>query len=164
MQIFFFVNTKMQNKDDTILKRQIGERFRTFRESLRKTQKEVADELDIYQSTVTNIEKGKTFPKISYLTYLYQKYNLNQNWIITGDGDMLLERLTGKEGDPIFPTDRIKEDEAMYHKYMELLSLMRIPVIEQIILAKLVEMKVLLKDEIKEFQEKIEKKKNEETG
>jgi transcriptional regulator with XRE-family HTH domain len=154
----------MQNKDDRILKSQIGERFRTFRESLRKTQKEVADELDIYQSTVTNIEKGKTFPKISYLTYLYERYGLNQNWLITGDGDMVFQKLTGQEGDPIFPTDRIKEDDDMYNKYVELLSLMRIPVIEQIILAKLVEMKVLLKDEIKEFQEKIEKKKDEETG
>lgn len=154
----------MQNKDDTILKSQIGKRFRKFRESLRKTQKDVADELNIYQSTITNIEKGKTFPKLSYLTYLYQQYQLNQNWLITGDGEMLLQRLVDEKGSSLFPADHIKEDDPVYEKYVELLTLMRIPVIEQIILAKLVEMKALLKDEIKEFQENTAKKGDEETG
>ncbi len=164
MQIFFFVNTKMQNKNDRILKSQIGERFLKFRESLKKTQREVASELNIYQSTITNIEKGKTFPKISYLTYLYDRYRLNQNWLITGKGDMLIPELLDKQGSSFFSTDHIKAGDPIYPKYVELLSLMKIPVIEQIILAKLVEMKALLKDEIKEFQAKNKKEENEEIG
>jgi len=48
----------------------------------------------------------------------------------------------------------------MDEKYLELIDLMQVPVIEQLILAKLIEIKVLLKDEIKAFYDK----KNEEKG
>ncbi len=154
----------MQNKKDTILNKEVGRRFRTFRESLRKTQLVLANELHVYQSTITNIEKGKTFPKISYLTHFYETYRLNMNWLMTGKGEMLVPELLDKHGNPIFAGGHIKPDDPMYQKYVELLTLMQIPVIEQIILAKLMEMKVLLKDEIKEFQTKLETDENEETG
>jgi len=154
----------MQNKKDTILNKEVGSRFRKFRESLRKTQLQLATELNVYQSTITNIEKGKTFPKISYLSHFYEKYRLNMNWLMTGKGDMLVPDVLDKQGNLIFSGGHVKPDDPMYEKYVELLTFMQIPVVEQVILAKLVEIKFLLKDEIKEFQAKLDAGKNEETG
>ena len=42
----------------------------------------------------------------------------------------------------------------MNEKYLELINLMQVPVIEQVILAKLIEIKALLKDEITAFYDK----------
>ena len=117
-------------------KRDIGSRFRLFRESIDKAQHEIATELNISQSTIANIERGKAFPNINYLHYFYTGYYLNVNWLLTGQGKMLYK------GDPI------------NEKYLELMNLMQISMIEQVIFAKLVELKVLLKDEIKAFQQK----------
>jgi DNA-binding XRE family transcriptional regulator len=44
------------------LKKEIGFRFKQFRQAIKKNQYELAVELDINQTSVTNIEKGKTFP------------------------------------------------------------------------------------------------------
>ena len=131
----------MSNKEIEV-KEEIGSRFRLFREDIGKAQHELAAELKISQSTIANIERGKAFPNINYLHYFYNNYQLNINWLLIGQGDMF------------------SKGKVMDEKYLELIDLMQVPVIEQLILAKLIEIKVLLKDEIKAFYDK----KNEEKG
>jgi transcriptional regulator with XRE-family HTH domain len=130
------------SKKEIEKKEEIGSRFRRFRESIGKVQHELAAELKISQSTIANIERGKAFPNINYLHYFYNNYQLNINWLLIGQGDMFSKGKT------------------MNEKYRELINLMQVPVIEEIILAKLTEIKALLKDEIKAFYGK----KNEEKG
>ncbi|MCP4220683.1 MAG: helix-turn-helix transcriptional regulator [bacterium] len=124
-----------KRKRETKTKEDIGRRFRKFREYVGRAQHEMATDLGVSQSTIANIERGKAFPNINYLHYFYGEYNLNVNWLLTAEGEM------------------VSTVEGVSPKYSELLELMRIPVIEQVILARLVELKALLKDEIKTFQE-----------
>jgi transcriptional regulator with XRE-family HTH domain len=129
------------SKKEIEAKEEIGSRFRQFRDRIGKAQHELAAELKISQSTIANIERGKAFPNINYLHYFYNNYQLNINWLLIGQGDMF------------------SKGKAMNQKYLELINLMQVPVIEQVILAKLIEIKALLKDEIKAFYDKkIEKK------
>jgi transcriptional regulator with XRE-family HTH domain len=123
-------------------KEEIGDRFRQFRESIGKAQHELAGELNVSQSTIANIERGKAFPNINYLHYFYNNYQLSINWLLIGRGEMLTK---GRN---------------MNEKYQELINLMQVPVIEQLILAKLAEIKALLRNEIKAFYDK----KSEENG
>lgn len=145
---------KMSEKKNS-LKKEIGERFKQFRLAIKKTQHQLSREVNVYQSTITNIELGKTFIKIKYLHFFQCKYRLNANWLLSEQGEMFIS------DEPIaIPTSvsvlgcHISDKDPRFPRYVDLVDLMQVPVIEQVILAKLTELKVLAKDEILEFREK----------
>lgn len=125
-------------REDLSMKKEIGQRFRKFRETIDKTQTQLGGEFGVYQSTITNIEVGKTFPNIKYLYQLGKDYGLNADWVVNGRGDMFDEP-------PPFPRSLIE-------KYSSLLNLIQVPVVEQLIMARLEEVKVITRKEINRFQ------------
>ena len=142
----------------------MGVRFSRFRKQINKTQQQLADELGIYQSTITNFEKGKTFPNLKYLFHVHEKYGLDITWLITGKGEMIVYdyRISGNAGE-------ISEGHLRYHagdkkNRGELQYLMDIPIIEQVIMAKFLELKTLLKDEIDQFYRLTGEKENKENS
>jgi hypothetical protein len=98
------------------------------------------------------VENGGCFPKIGMLEFFQRKNNLDINWLISGDGSIFFNS-------PL--KFNILVNNPMYNQYAELIDLLQIPVIEQIMLAKLQYLKVLAKYEIKEWKtgKKIERKK-----
>jgi len=146
-------------KKEFPIKKEIGQRFKRFRRAIGKTQMQLARELNVYQSTITNIEVGKTFPGLKYLHYFHNKYRLNTNWLLSNRGDMFESEEERTSTAASLLGCHVHKKDAMYKKYSELIDLMKVPVIEQVILAKLVELKVLAKEEIN----KLHKKEKEET-
>ena len=120
------------------IKQQIGQRFKKFRETIGKTQVQLAWEFKVYQSTITNIEVGKTFPNIKYLHHLGKAYRLNADWLINNRGEIFQSQV------PI-PT-------AVFEKYRDLVGLMQVPVVEQLILARFEEVKVIAREDIEAYQ------------
>ena len=144
------------------LRKEIGDRFKAFRQDKKKQQHILALELQVHQSTITNIEKGITFPKVSYLSYFFEKYGLNLNWLVNGYGERYMDEAGYSGASRIMATD-VEYDGDKYEQYRELNMLMQIPVIEKVMLAKLSECKILFQDKVKEFlneqtREKSEKK------
>ena len=119
------------------LRKEMGLRFKQFREMIDKTQVELGEEFNVYQSTITNIEVGKTFPGVKYLHHMGKVYGLNADWLVNERGEAFYDPLA------ITPS--------MYHKYKEMMHLMQIPVVEQLMLARLQEVKVIAKEEIAAF-------------
>jgi len=140
-------------KNNPDMKKRVGERFRQFRKSLGKKQGVMGREFQTHQSTITNIEVGKTFPKISYLYRLYSDYRLNLNWLIGDDPDMLLKVKSKMVTVISLLPAQIPEDDYRYEKYLELLGLMMVPEVEQVIWGKLQEAKILFKEAIDRFKE-----------
>ncbi|MCU0287110.1 MAG: helix-turn-helix domain-containing protein [Acidobacteria bacterium] len=127
--------------EEEFLKNDVGQRFRQFRHAIYKTQLEIAEELDVAQSTIANIECGKAFPNLTYLRYLYHTYRLNNNWLLNGKGEIFLKKNN-------------------LNRHQELIDHLQIPFIFQTIMAKLVESKTLFKDNIsKYFKEENEEEK-----
>ncbi|UCH96429.1 MAG: helix-turn-helix transcriptional regulator [Candidatus Aminicenantes bacterium] len=122
------------------IKKQVGKRFRQFREAIGKTQVQLGQEFKVYQSTITNIEVGKTFPSIKYLHHLGKAYRLNADWVVNNRGEMFLSPAL----DLIYTV--------LIEKYSELLDLMQVPVVEQLILARLEEIKVIAREDIEGFR------------
>jgi transcriptional regulator with XRE-family HTH domain len=153
---------KMEEQTSTPknLKKEVGGRFKLFRLDKKKAQNVLASELQVHQSTITNIEKGTTYPKVNYLNYFYEKYGLNLNWLVTGYGEQYMEGAKNKGASRIMAPDAAY-DGAKYDKFQEFNTLMQIPVIEQVIFAKLSECKILFKDNVKEFLDNQEKEKRE---
>ncbi|MCP5108312.1 MAG: helix-turn-helix transcriptional regulator [bacterium] len=125
---------RKMHKKELKQKKEIGVRFRQFREQIGKVQSRLSAELNVSQSTIANIENGSAFPNHVYLFYLYHRYRLNVNWLLTGDGEMLRK--------------------ALKKEYVELLNQMEVPAVRQQIMAKLVELKSVLKEEIRAYFEK----------
>jgi transcriptional regulator with XRE-family HTH domain len=143
------------------LKAEVGKRFKEFRVAKKKPQHVLASELKVHQSTITNIEHGTTFPKINYLQYFYERYGLNINWLVTGEGDMYMAGHPKAVGVSRIMYPEVQYGDPRYEQYEELADLMQIPAIEQVIMAKLVEAKILFKDEVKQYRTDRDKKKRE---
>jgi transcriptional regulator with XRE-family HTH domain len=145
------MNKKENNTTGLRKKKEIGDRFKQFRNSIKRTQRHLAEELQVAQTTIASIERGKVFPRISYLNYLQDHYKLDFNWLFGKTGDIFLKRLEIEPWTKSLLPCHISGDDKEYAQYLELMKLMRMPEIETIILGKLVELKIFAKDEIKQF-------------
>jgi len=67
-----------------------GERFRLFRQSILKTQSELAEEMDSHQALITSYERGIRFPPTDLLILMSNKYGLSIDWLLLGQGEMLM--------------------------------------------------------------------------
>lgn len=113
---FFLLLAYMNDyQDDT--KNKIGERLNAFRKEMGLSQKELAQLVEANQGNVSNVIKGiRAMPKI--WTYkLKEKYaRLNDDWIITGNGQMLISEILVNNfslKDPI-PSGTISEPFELY--------------------------------------------------
>lgn len=69
----------------------IGYRFKIFRETLGVTQAVFAENIGLSSAAIGLLEKDKSFLKAENLKKLIVLYNLNINWLLTGQGKMFLE-------------------------------------------------------------------------
>lgn len=65
-----------------------GENLKKLRKKLSFTQEQMACELGIPVRTYTAYERKENNPPYFMLVTLYQKYNVNLNWFVTGEGEM----------------------------------------------------------------------------
>jgi transcriptional regulator with XRE-family HTH domain len=74
----------------------ISLRLKGFREHLGYSQKDFSDILSIERVAYNKIENGTKKPGNDIYTPLYEKFNLNLNWLITGEGEMFLPNSKNK--------------------------------------------------------------------
>jgi XRE family transcriptional regulator, fatty acid utilization regulator len=72
-------------KDELIL---LGRRLKRAREELGVKQKEMAAQLDISPSYISEIEKGKANPSFNFLLHLYRRYKVSLDWLLFEEGNM----------------------------------------------------------------------------
>ena len=66
----------------------ISERFKQLRDELGKSQTEFGAGIGVSRSVINNIERGVTEPSDVFLNHLCDVYNVNREWLETGEGDM----------------------------------------------------------------------------
>lgn len=66
------------------------DRFIEIRKHFFQNQSEMATAFNISKQTISDYERGRTFPKTDILEKLATEYNVNLNWLIAGQGNMLL--------------------------------------------------------------------------
>ena len=66
----------------------INERFRCLRENKGLSQEAFASGAHRTRSEIKNIEYGKTEPKEEVVQSICAAYNVNENWLRTGEGEM----------------------------------------------------------------------------
>ena len=80
--IFFTV--KELSKNDTSIK----DRIKTLRKTLKLSQKEFGKRIYLSQSLLTEIESGNRKVTNRTILLIVANYNINKDWILTGNGDM----------------------------------------------------------------------------
>jgi transcriptional regulator with XRE-family HTH domain len=73
----------------------IGERIKMLRKRLNMSQKKFSEMLDVSLITLQRYEKGEREPSSDFLINLKNKFNVNINWLLTGQGKMFLEEDKG---------------------------------------------------------------------
>ncbi len=61
-----------------------GKRLKKLRESLDKTQQEVANEIGVSVDTIRKIEQGKRLPSVVVIDLFREHYNTTADYIISG--------------------------------------------------------------------------------
>ena len=75
----------------------MNERLKELRKALGfKNQQEFADALKIKRGTIANYEIGRNEPIDAVVTLICSKFNVNEEWLRTGEGEMFIE-LTRKD-------------------------------------------------------------------
>jgi transcriptional regulator with XRE-family HTH domain len=70
----------------------MNERLKELRKALGfKNQQDFADALNIKRGTIANYEIGRNEPIDAVVTLICSKFNVNEEWLRTGEGDMFIE-------------------------------------------------------------------------
>ena len=92
------------------------ERLKKIRTTLGFNQQEMAEKLGFELTTYRSFEyKSKNFP-IEFLTSLIYTFSININWLLTGYGNMFMEKESqNEENDNIFSFEEIKILKKLVH-------------------------------------------------
>lgn len=66
----------------------MNERIRAVRESLGLSRAAFGEKLGVSGDVINNLERGRVAPKENITKLICKEFNVNENWIKTGNGDM----------------------------------------------------------------------------
>lgn len=73
------------------------ERLRKLRKTLDMTQQEFAEKLGIKRSTMATYESGRNEPIDAVISLICREFNVNEEWLRTGKGEMFIELSRNEE-------------------------------------------------------------------
>lgn len=69
----------------------MNERLKKLRKALDLTQQEFADRIGIKRNSFANYETGRNTPIDAIIVSICKEFNVNENWLRTGEGEMFIE-------------------------------------------------------------------------
>lgn len=98
------------------------ERLRKLRKTLYLTQQEFADRIGSTRDNIAGYETGRRNPSVAVISLICTKFNVNEEWLRTGNGEMFIE-LTRDEQIERFVGDTLKsEDDSFKKKFISMLA------------------------------------------
>lgn len=69
----------------------MNERLKKLRKTLDLTQQEFADRIGSKRNTIAKYETDTNVPSAAVISLICREFNVNENWLRTGEGDMFTE-------------------------------------------------------------------------
>ncbi|MGI6068925.1 MAG: helix-turn-helix domain-containing protein [Blautia sp.] len=66
-------------------------RIKELRKNLRMTQMEFGEKIGVKGNTITNYETGLRNPSEAVVKSICREFNVNEDWLRTGEGEMFIE-------------------------------------------------------------------------
>ena len=73
------------------------DRIKKIRKELDLTQQKFADRIGVKQNTVAQYEMGRNIPIDSVISLICREFNVNEDWLRTGQGDMFIKPSRNEE-------------------------------------------------------------------
>ena len=99
----------------------IAERIKTIRKNASYTQSDFAKIIGVKEATVTSWEAGYRNPAESVITSICREFDVREEWLRTGEGEMYIER-TRRQVIADFLADVLKDDDSFRQKIIEALA------------------------------------------
>ena len=120
----------------------VNERIKALRQALGLTQQVFADKAGTSRANIAGYETKKSVPSDAVISLICEKFNVNENWLRTGAGEMFLP-ITRDDEIAKLTTDLFKEEEDSF-KTRLILTLSKLDASEWAVLEKIA--KELTKD------------------
>ena len=98
----------------------MNSRIKLLRNYLKKTQQEFGSDCGKSRDAIANYETGRVVPDTAFLKLLCLKFNVNEHWLRTGEGEMFSKTLDDMIGDLAEKYDLDKYDISIIRHYVEL--------------------------------------------
>lgn len=73
------------------------DRIKKIRKELDLTQQKLADRIGVQRNTIAMYEMGRTLPSDAITRSICREFNVNENWLRTGEGDMFIKPSRNEE-------------------------------------------------------------------
>lgn len=100
----------------------MNERLKQLRKALDLTQKQFAERIGSVQNTITGYETGRRVPSNQVITLICREFDVNEEWLVTGNGEMFRKRTRSQEISD-FVVDILKgEEDNFKRRFVAMLS------------------------------------------
>ena len=100
----------------------MNERLKKLRKTLDLTQQEFADKLGSTRDNIGGYETGRRNPSAAVISLICTKFNVNETWLKTGEGEMFIE-LTRDEEISRFVGETLSDESDTFKKrFISMLS------------------------------------------
>lgn len=97
-------------------------RIKLVRESLKLTQDSFGKRLGIARNTIANYETGNRTPSNAVITSICKEYNVSEEWLRNGIGEMFIEMSRDEELAEFFGKIQCSDDDSFPKQFMEVLK------------------------------------------
>lgn len=103
----------------------MNERIKELRKSLGLTQEKFANRIGIKRNTLANYEIGRNEPIDGIVFSICREFNVNEEWLRTGEGEMFIQRAEEEEIADLVYDLLDPKDDSFYIAVIELLHTYR---------------------------------------
>lgn len=100
---------------------ELNSRIKQVRKALGVSQDEFGNGLGLGRGAITNIELNKTTPKPLVVQLICKTYNVNEQWLRTGEGEMFVQRTRSQEITD-FMADLVQTDNEFKRRFVSALA------------------------------------------
>lgn len=94
----------------------MNERLKKIRKTLGLTQQEFADVLKISRGNIAAYEVNKNNPSDAVITLICREFDVNENWLRTGEGEMFIEKSKDEQITEMLVNIQLAGEESFQHR------------------------------------------------
>lgn len=98
------------------------DRIKKLRKELDLTQQKFADAIGMKQNTIAQYEMGRTVPSDAIIFSICREFNVSENWLRTGEGDMFLPANRDSEIASFVKSLLNEEPDSFKNRFISMLS------------------------------------------
>lgn len=98
------------------------DRIKKIRKELDLTQQKIADRLGVQRNTIAMYEMGKTAPSEAIILSICREFNVNEQWLRDGTGEMFIEQTRDEQIASFVGSIQASADDSFKKRFISMLS------------------------------------------